>query len=174
MPVAADRKGDAAARAYCRGEPEPGQPDPKPGHHILPKDTMSHPERGGAPPGAPQVPWKGARCGAGSARGTAAARRTQPNQGHRSLQMDTNARSERGERRRRSGASLGVCSAENHCLGVEMGRLLGLGEPRDCLKTVNLAIRHGKTLFSKSPTMCWSGSWPFWSLWASLQCHCAT
>ena len=41
--------------------------------------------------------WKGARCGAGSARGTAAARRTEPNQGHRSLQMDTNARSERGE-----------------------------------------------------------------------------
>ena len=78
-------------------QPEPGQPDPKPGHHMLPKDTMSHPERGGAPPGAPQVPWKGARCGAGSARGTAAARRTQPNQGHRSLQMDTNARSERGE-----------------------------------------------------------------------------
>ena len=101
---------------------------------MLPKDTMSHPERGGAPPGAPQVPWKGARCGAGSARGTAAARRTQPNQGHRSLQMDTNARSERGEAPTSALKALwcelqGQDSRKSLFGGPKMASIFGLRQP---------------------------------------------
>ena len=109
--------------------------------------------------------------------------RTQPNQGHRSLQMDTNARSERGEAPTSALKALwcelqGQDSRKSLFAGRKWPRFSGSDSPR-LPNQSELGVHHRKALSLKSPTMCWSGSWPFWSLWSWLDtagplCHVAT